>query len=149
MASIVVCVCSHGFLLGCDHLNHGLRLEFDFILRLWLLSLCLCLHGWLSHQNCLPSVAVALGSADCCGGGSCSHAGSCAVIMMAPGKAAGCLMAFLLLLWRTWEEVGLVRSSVEQGWMESCAIFYAACVWLLLLHGGFYSCIASTVVVCH
>ena len=114
MASIVICVCSHGFLLGCDHLNHGLRLEFDFILRLWLLSLCLCLHGWLSHQNGLSFVAVTLGtSAGCCGGGSCSH-GSCVVIMMAPGKAAGCLLAFLLL-WLTWEEVGLVRGRVEQG----------------------------------
>ena len=110
-------------------------------------SVLVSLSSWLAQPSKL--LAFCCRGSGCCGGGSCNHAGSCAVIMMAPGKAAGCLMAFLLLLWRTWEEVGLVRSSVEQGWMESCAIFYAACVWLLLLHGGFYSCIASTVVVCH
>ena len=105
--------------------------------------MCLCLHGWLSHQNGLPSVAVALGSADCCGGGSCSHAGSCVVIMMAPGKVAGRLMAFLLL-WRTsWEEVGLVRTSrVEQARVDGvirhllCCLLVASAPawWLLLLH---------------
>ena len=69
----------------------------------------------LSHHDGLSSVAMALGSADCCDGGSCSHGSSVVIMMGAHGKAAGPLMAFLLL-WLTWEEFGLVIGWNKGGW---------------------------------